>query len=161
LIYNNLLIFEFVKFKTRNSKTWKWLIVKSFEFNLGLYSINFWSQRSNSIFQRWFFKFFMQIKVINKYKNDKFQLSPTRSFDWCINFEVLRKLTNFYFFTHWLWPKFTKFVFLPKISKFIHQSKDLAELSWNISFLSFVNLTNSKIIFEFCEFLTRELPFSI
>ena len=37
-------------------------------YNLGLYWINFLVQGSNYIFQRWFFEFFMQIKVIEKSK---------------------------------------------------------------------------------------------
>ena len=36
--------------------------------NLGLYSIIFLFQGSNYIFQRWFFKFFMEIKVKEKSK---------------------------------------------------------------------------------------------
>ena len=43
-------------------------------FNLGLYSINFLSQRSNSIIQRWFFEFFYANKVKNDTKWQK--LSP-------------------------------------------------------------------------------------
>ena len=45
-----------------------------------------------------------------------------RSFDWCINVDV----------TYELWLKFSKFVFLFKTSKIIHQSKDLVKLSWKI-----------------------------
>ena len=57
-------------------------------FNLGLYSINFWSQRSNSIIKRWFFEFLCSNKSPNKVKIDILQLNSTRSFD------VLKRNTN-------------------------------------------------------------------
>ena len=45
-------------------------------------------------------------------------------------------LNVFYFFTYGLWLKFSKFVFFVKTIQFMHQSIDLVELSWNISFLT-------------------------
>jgi hypothetical protein len=38
------------------------------QINLSFYSVTFLFQGSNYIFQRWFFEFFMQIKVIEKSK---------------------------------------------------------------------------------------------
>jgi hypothetical protein len=73
-------------------------------FNLGLYSINFWSQRSNSIIKRWFFEFLYGNKSPNKVKIDIFKLSSMRSFVWCINFDVLKRKIIFYIFTYGLWP---------------------------------------------------------
>ena len=78
-------------------------------FNLGLFSINFWSQRSNSIIKRWFFEFLYRNKSPNKVKIDIFKLSSIRSFEWCINFDVLKKKIIFYIFNFGLWTKFSKF----------------------------------------------------
>ena len=47
-------------------------------FNLGLYSINFWSQRSNSIIKRWFFEILYRNKSPNKVKTYIFQLSSVQ-----------------------------------------------------------------------------------
>ena len=78
---------------------------------LGLNSIYFCHQRSNLTFHRWFFDFFHVKKCPNWVKNEIFQLSSTRSFDWCINCNVLKRKIIFYFFTYGLWVKFSKFVF--------------------------------------------------
>ena len=40
------------------------------KINLGLYSINFWSQRLNSIIKRWFFEFLIE-KGIDINQTDK------------------------------------------------------------------------------------------
>ena len=115
-------------------------------FNLGLYSINFWSQRSNSIIKRWFFEFLHRNKSPNNVEIDIVKLSSMRSFDWCTNCDVLKRKIIFYIFTYGLWPKFSKFVFHFKTSKFIHQSKDLVELK-NICFdliWTFIPIQNFK-----------------
>ena len=52
---------------------------------------NFWAY-----FKRWFFEFLYGNKSLNKVKKDIFQLTSTRCFDWCINFDVLKRKIIFY-----------------------------------------------------------------
>ncbi len=64
---------------------------------LGLNSIYFCHQRSNLTFKRGFLEFFHVKKGTNWVKNEIFQHSSTRSIDWCINCDVLKRKIIFIF----------------------------------------------------------------
>ena len=72
-------------------------------FNLGLYSIRFWSQRSNSIIKRWFFEILYRNKSPNKVKTYIFQLDEI--FRLVYKFWCFEEKNYFLYFYLWIMTK--------------------------------------------------------
>ena len=60
------------------------------------------------------FWIFSRQKGPNWVKNDIYQFSSTRSIDWYVYCDVLKRKIIFYYFTYELWLKFSKLVFSSK-----------------------------------------------